>query len=136
MRFVNIHRAIALSHIVWNILCVTGIVKGGTKFGRHNRGSEIRDMFTQTRNATGVDGTVRVDKDLLKTSEYACSSCGTPESRLPPTQRMLRCSGCNVIGRTMVYCSRKCQREDWSEGRPTPHKQICGRASEKRNIPV
>ncbi|KAJ7145704.1 hypothetical protein C8R44DRAFT_1119 [Mycena epipterygia] len=51
--------------------------------------------------------------------EPECDACGCPESSLKPpaTDQLLSCSGCLVA----KYCSKKCQKEDWSKG----HKNQC-----------
>jgi tetratricopeptide (TPR) repeat protein len=57
---------------------------------------------------------------VLKSSEVygaeggeLCSLCYEPAS--------LRCSKCGVE----MYCTKVCQKKDWKEGRPIPHRQVC-----------
>jgi tetratricopeptide (TPR) repeat protein len=90
-----------------------------------------------TRNDSGTLGTLftlfrysKVQKvyfwSVLKSSEVYgatggefCSVCYEPAS--------LKCSKCQVTW----YCSRECQRKDWREGRPLPHKQACDNYTKK-----
>ena len=56
----------------------------------------------------------KAGKDIHDTS-IACSTCSV-ESKNSPTGSLLQCSACH----TTSYCSKDCQREDWSS-----HKKIC-----------
>ncbi|KAJ7271050.1 hypothetical protein C8J57DRAFT_1180102 [Mycena rebaudengoi] len=57
-----------------------------------------------------------------------CWGCGISELALGAEKKLLECSGCRPMpGRRVRYCSRECQRDDWKNGIPVPHKTICGK---------
>ncbi|KAI0797248.1 hypothetical protein BC629DRAFT_257379 [Irpex lacteus] len=68
--------------------------------------------------------------ELERSSQIvACWGCGKAQSTLPAGAKPFQaCSKCNAIGRRILYCSRDCQRKDWSHGVPRPHKAFCGKA--------
>ncbi|KAK0210102.1 hypothetical protein DFS33DRAFT_1251351 [Desarmillaria ectypa] len=42
-------------------------------------------------------------------------------------ERFRLCSRCKTVGRAVRYCSEECQKKDWKQGFPRPHKAICGK---------
>ncbi|KAG9001066.1 hypothetical protein FRB93_012446 [Tulasnella sp. JGI-2019a] len=55
------------------------------------------------------------EKDVAK----RCAQCGRWEQQSLDQARLLGCSGCKLA------C--ECQRENWKDGIPTPHKKVCRR---------
>lgn len=60
-------------------------------------------------------------KQQRQTAPNGCWNC------FQPVQRLLTCSKCLSMGRKVFYCSRECQKDDWKNGKPKPHKMICGK---------
>ncbi|CAK5278691.1 unnamed protein product, partial [Mycena citricolor] len=70
-------------------------------------------------------------KERLSHRQLTCSRTGCParvaelNTKGTPAIKFLRCSQCWVkLKRQVSYCSRECQKEDWS----LRHKAICGKA--------
>ncbi|KAK0455236.1 uncharacterized protein EV420DRAFT_589522 [Desarmillaria tabescens] len=60
--------------------------------------------------------------------QNACIHCNRIEDDTSAEGERFRiCSRCKAVGRVVRYCSVKCQRADWKEGFPRPHKAICGK---------
>ncbi|KAF9522251.1 hypothetical protein CPB83DRAFT_864753 [Crepidotus variabilis] len=85
-------------------------------------------------------GTLKeLKKDLKKAhgaskSGNFCWGCGIPEDRLPPCRTLQACARCKKINRTILYCSRECQKDDWKQGTEfLPHKEICGNTTRQTN---
>ncbi|KAH8093889.1 hypothetical protein BXZ70DRAFT_369103 [Cristinia sonorae] len=59
----------------------------------------------------------------------SCYGCGKTKAELPRNTVFQACSGCKKIKQTVLYCSRKCQKNDWKVGFAglTPHKEECGK---------
>jgi len=52
-----------------------------------------------------------------------CAQCGQWEQQSENQARLAVCSGCKLAW----FCDSECQRENWKEGLPTPHKKVCSR---------
>ncbi|KAG8859126.1 hypothetical protein FRB96_004696 [Tulasnella sp. 330] len=59
------------------------------------------------------------EKDVAK----RCAQCGRWEQQSEDQARLAMCSGCKLAW----FCDSECQRENWKDGMPTPHKKVCRR---------
>ncbi|KAK6977504.1 MYND-type domain-containing protein [Favolaschia claudopus] len=62
--------------------------------------------------------------DMYRQQLDICSYEGCANTASKPSVRFSRCARCAKIERSVLYCSRECQRADWNGS----HKAICGRA--------
>jgi hypothetical protein len=91
----------------------------------------------------------------LRNAVIVCVSCRKDASHLEDGNRLRACVKCKSVGRTTRYCSRcvsprlcsrklilqpsptsECQVKDWKEGKPVPHKEVCGTAVPELPKPV
>jgi len=58
-----------------------------------------------------------------------CWKCEKHAAQSLPRQDLKMCGACAAIGRTIRYCSRECQVDDWKKGSTShcAHKLICGK---------
>ncbi|GJE97839.1 hypothetical protein PsYK624_140610 [Phanerochaete sordida] len=66
----------------------------------------------------------------------ACTTCFVLAKDLGPGRKLSACSRCRPLDRPVYYCSRECQIKDWNEGKPQPHKLICGRKLCEDDLPA
>lgn len=69
----------------------------------------MNDVLAGFRDVIGgeaSDALAKIINSNRRAQEYACFKCGATESELPHGQKLLRCSRCYKIDRTVVYCSR------------------------------
>ncbi|KAK0455202.1 uncharacterized protein EV420DRAFT_1765639 [Desarmillaria tabescens] len=60
--------------------------------------------------------------------ENLCWHCNRKEADASAGgERFQICSRCKTVGRVVRYCSVECQKKDWKQGFPRPHKAICGK---------
>jgi hypothetical protein len=119
------------------------------KAPRQSSQCSSKHMEETAKTILGKDAVRRIHEEFKtrsKTQVNICWNCGKGATQLQPGNRLKACAACRKIGRLMWYCSqcealvclvwselilvwtRKCQRHDWKDGVPTPHKQICGKA--------
>ncbi|GJE88196.1 zinc finger MYND domain-containing protein [Phanerochaete sordida] len=124
-RSLHINRADFLSRIVWKILQAI--------LGRSAHDVELKPPRVQLSDALpnanpALAGLFRTAQRAFRTDkEYACVRCNKLQSELGEGREMQRCGRCAGAGRKVLYCSRECQRLDWAQGVPKPHKETCGR---------
>ncbi|KAK7001528.1 hypothetical protein R3P38DRAFT_2731346 [Favolaschia claudopus] len=61
--------------------------------------------------------------DMYREQLDVCSYAGCAKTAPNRSVRFSRCTRCAKIERSVLYCSRECQRADWNG----PHKAICGK---------
>ncbi|THG94642.1 hypothetical protein EW026_g6866 [Hermanssonia centrifuga] len=81
----------------------------------------------QRLNSTQVRDVMKQHNTQRKAYDHACWKCSKSERMFEPGQKLQACSKCRAINRLVFYCSRQCQLDDWKNGVPVPHKQICGK---------
>ncbi|KAH8093885.1 hypothetical protein BXZ70DRAFT_948307 [Cristinia sonorae] len=86
-----------------------------------NLDSNGKAQFRNFKRLVSKMGTSYEDKNV-------CYGCARTMADLPPGTVLQACSGCRKVKRTIVYCSRECQKADWKQGHlgSAPHKEECG----------
>ncbi|KAL0956575.1 hypothetical protein HGRIS_002712 [Hohenbuehelia grisea] len=113
-------------------------------------GFNVNTVFVKGAKVTNATTeTINGDYDRSKLPEYVWAAMAEARKKLRKLQktvelhdqcahclkfakatsgnRMACCAGCKKVGRTVTYCSRDCQKEDYRNGDP-PHKLVCSKS--------
>ncbi|KAJ3553055.1 hypothetical protein NM688_g3822 [Phlebia brevispora] len=128
----QLSRTYFITMTVWNIfLTFYGEVEeyATAKVG-DKPNKDVRDALRRAYGKREYRTLAKELKEARKEQHRACWRCGKPENSPSLNgQRLQSCSKCSKIGRQVLYCSRDCQVQDWKNGIPRPHRDICGKTS-------
>ncbi|THG94640.1 hypothetical protein EW026_g6868 [Hermanssonia centrifuga] len=119
IRLYRLRRIYCLTTIVWNTFLAFYGEKETQLCAKAPKARLDAQQSPLERNVAKYHNALR--KDCV----YACWKCGTSEKILEPGHRLQACKLCYIV--CLYICDSECQVEDWKNGVPVPHKQICGK---------
>ncbi|KAF8888829.1 hypothetical protein BD779DRAFT_1672150 [Infundibulicybe gibba] len=125
---VRLHRSYFLTMVLWRmILAFYGNDESYILTKTPRQSHQAVETFRGLVDKDDIREIRRLDKLESKGVVNICWNCGKDPARLGPGKELKACVKCKEIRRIIRYCSRECQREDWKNGKPVPHKAICGK---------
>ncbi|KAF8889365.1 hypothetical protein BD779DRAFT_341465 [Infundibulicybe gibba] len=127
----RLHRSYFLTMVLWRMILAFYGDDESYMFAKPPRQSnQDKDSGKTFRGLMDKDNIREIRRLAKLNNEGAvniCWNCGKDPTRLGPGKELKACVKCKEIRRIIRYCSRECQKDDWKNGKPVPHKAICGK---------
>ncbi|KAF8159625.1 hypothetical protein B0H34DRAFT_411554 [Crassisporium funariophilum] len=123
----RLERCYFVTLVIWRIYLA---FYGLTEVSRFKKLPEECRKAIRSSIAVNKEERHRARKNYIQSSGDTryCWGCGIMQSLLPGDKKLLACAECKKMGVSEVkYCSRECQKDDWKNGKPKPHKLTCGK---------
>ncbi|KAF8888828.1 hypothetical protein BD779DRAFT_1716154 [Infundibulicybe gibba] len=125
----RLHRSYFLAMVLWRMILAfygndESYILTRTPSDRSHQTMEI---FRGLMDKDDIREIRRLGKLESKSAVNVCWNCAKDPARLGPGKELKACVKCKEIRRIIRYCSRECQKNDWKNGKPVPHKAICGK---------
>ncbi|TFK42248.1 hypothetical protein BDQ12DRAFT_358287 [Crucibulum laeve] len=111
--FIKLERAHFLASLVWNFYLV---------FFNEEEKQAIRSFGLRGENTDIAKVNKKISKSI---GQEFCWNCG--KAKVNGLESLKKCAKCQVVGVTIFYCSKECQKNDWRNGDPIPHKDVCAK---------